>query len=327
MLKSTIYSFALILATIGILTSGCATKIAIRSMQPGPVSVGATDHLVILHGEGRRSAREVVFMELVSQGRSRGYFSVEDRSEDGIVVRIAGRRVVLEGGENSLESRQAGVRVDVLEWSSFRDIEKVTKTNAEGQKIIKNVTVKRGSVLLAVTLFDPSGRAFLAETEYQGVASTRDMQMPKEELMESAAKYAVSRLFNDITPIQVTSHVVLDDKDPGQKHIIETAKAGSIAMAADDARRYLEQNPNNAAAAYNLAVFLEAMGDYGEAMSMYDRALRLGNKDFYVSARAGCARRLAGVAALNPEDETVRSDTQQGASRGPSSEKLAPFAE
>jgi tetratricopeptide (TPR) repeat protein len=80
-----------------------------------------------------------------------------------------------------------------------------------------------------------------------------------------------------------------------------SAEAGNIARAADDARRYLDQHPDNAGAAYNLAVFLEAMGEYEEALAMYDRALSLGNKSFYVKARAGCARRLAAAHELSAE--------------------------
>ena len=310
MLRSRFSSLALPSLLLFSFSAGCATKIPIRSVQPGPVSIGATNHLVILHEEGRRSAREVVTMELINQARSHGYFSVEDRSEDGIIVRVAGRRVKLDGATNILAGRDAGLRLDVLEWTSSRDLKTVTRTDAEGRRYTREVPVKKGEVLLAVTLFDPDGRAFLAEREYQGLSTSRDTQVPREEMLDLAAANAIRNLLNDITPIDVTTFVVLDDSDEAQESIIATAKAGSIAQAADDTRRYLNQNPNNPAAAYNLAVFLDAMGDYQEALKMYDRALRLGSKDFYVSARAGCAKRLAGVQALHREDSRV-----SGASR------------
>jgi len=282
-------------------TIGCATKMAIRSYQPGPVSVGAIQHLVILAGEGRRSARETVNIELLNQCRSLGYFSLEDRSEEGIKVRIAGRRAMVDGAEKVLEKNQAGLRVDVLEWNAVRDTVEVRKKAPDGTVFIEEVPVRRGNVLLSVSLFNPSGMTFLAEKEYEGLYTTDDMLMSREDVIEMASKQAVGQLLRDITPVQVVSYVYLDEDDPAQEPIIETALAGNIAQAAEDERFFLDRNPNSAAAAYNLAVFLEAMGQYEEALAMYDRALSLGNKSFYSRARAGCARRLAATMELNAD--------------------------
>ena len=56
--------------------------------------------------------------------------------------------------------------------------------------------------------------------------------------------------------------------------------------------------PRNASAAYNLAVLTEATGDYATALEYYDRALSLGYKEYYATARAACARRLAAAQDL-----------------------------
>ncbi len=302
---STHRSLALAGALALVAASGCATKIAVYSMRPGPVNVGATNHLVILDGEGRRSAREYVYREFLNQCRARGYFTAADRSEDGVRVRVSGRRVALEGtaASTALESRHAGVRIDILEWVAYRDNNEVVRVDEEGAEYVEVVPVKCGAVLLAVTVFDDEGRAILVEREYRGVASTDDLEAPREEIIEYAGRRAVARLLHDLTPVSVVSYVRLDDDDEAQLPIIETAKAGGVAQAAADMRRYFETNPQNAAAAYNLAVFLEAMGEYAEALELYDQALRLGHKGFYVTARAGCARRLAAARALQPEDD------------------------
>lgn len=104
-----------------------------------------------------------------------------------------------------------------------------------------------------------------------------------------------------LPPRQVVSRVRLDDDDPGQEAILETARGGNVAMAARDMRTYFDANPLSGSAAYNLAVFLEAMGEFHEAMTMYDQALSLGAKDLYHSARAGCARRLAAAEELRDD--------------------------
>src|SRR5215510_1466396 len=117
------------LALVLPLSTGCVTTVAIRSMEPGAVPVGSTKHLVLLGGEGRRSAREFVGETLVQQCRARGYFSVEDKSESGLSVRVAGRQASVEGGKFALEPEQAGVRIDVLEWNAARDEEDITRTD------------------------------------------------------------------------------------------------------------------------------------------------------------------------------------------------------
>ena len=213
-------------------------------------------------------------------------------------MRIAGRRAEVEGGAFEPGADTAGLRIDVLEWTTQRDQTEVRAYDADGQPYTQLVPVQVGTTLLAMTLFDGGGQAFLAETEYEGRFATRDMQVQRDQLIELAARHAVQRFLADIAPVQVVSRVRLDDDDPGQEAILETANAGNIAQAAQDMRRYLERNPNNAAAAYNLAVFLEAMGEYGEALEFYDRALSTGYQDYYVTARAECARRLAAAEAL-----------------------------
>src|ERR1700752_3843214 len=173
------------------LTTSCATTVAIRSTQPGPVPIGAAKHLVLLEGEGRRSAREFVGQELQRQCRAQGYFSVEDRSEDGLRVHVAGRQAQVEGGNLTLKPEQAGLRIDVLEWNAERGEENVTRTDATGKQHFETIPVLRGNALLAITLFNSSGNAVLAETEYEGCAST-DTSAPREDAIEAAARNAVA---------------------------------------------------------------------------------------------------------------------------------------
>jgi tetratricopeptide repeat protein len=282
------------------LTPACTTTLAIRSMQPGAVPIGATKHLVLIDGEGRRSAREFVGQTLLKQCRTGGFFSVEDRSEEGLKVNVAGRQASIEGGALTLAPGQAGLRIDVLEWNAARDEEEVTHTDPLGKPYVQVVPVMRGNALLAITLFDASGRAFLAEAEYEGWAST-EPNAPREESIEAAAQQAITSFLYDVTPLSIVTRVRLDDEDSGQEAILQTASSGATAQAAHDLELYFQQSPNNASAAYNLAVLKEAMGEFQAALELYDRALALGGKDYYSRARAGCARRLAAAEELRAE--------------------------
>lgn len=286
---------------LALLAGACSSTMAIRSVEPGRVLVGPARHLAILDGEGRRSAREFVNAEITAQARAWGYFSAEDRSEEGVEVRLAGRRAMVEwhGGE-PLGSFDAGLRVDVLEWGAVHGYQDVSYRDDKGLVYVETVPVQQATVLLAVTLFEEEGRTMLAEAEYEGVFETEDMLAPRESVIEDAARHAIHHLLADITPVEVVSHVRLDEEDEAQAAILETAKAGAVAQAADDMGSYLERNPRRASAAYNLAVFLEATGRFDEALEIYDRALSLGGKGYYAAARAQCARRLSAAEALEP---------------------------
>lgn len=281
------------------LAAGCATTIPIHSRQPGPVAIGAADQLTLVKGEGRRTAREVVVQEIQQQARAHGYFTVQDRSEDPIFVRVAGGRVDIDDQTQQFQGDDVrGVKIDVLEWNGSQDQRELESKDARGQVVCRQVDVQVGKVLLAVTLFDPKGRAYLGETEYEGTFETQDMKLVRDEVVARAAKAAVAQLLHDITPVEVVTRVRLDDDDAGQEPIIATATAGNLAQAARDARAYVEANPDNPSAAYNLAVFLDAMGNHEEAMTFYDRALHGSNKDYYVTARAECARRMSDSQAV-----------------------------
>jgi hypothetical protein len=288
---------AALLALASLLSSGCATTVAIRSQQPGAVAVGPARELLLLGGEGRRSAREFVGQALLKQCRQQGYFTVTDHGDEGLSVRVAGRSASIEGGTLALGPEQAGLWIDVLEWSAARDEEEVEHKTIDGKVTVESIPVLRGNTLLAVTLFGPSGQAYLAETEYEGWANIAP-DAPREEAIEAAACNALASFLREITPIPVVTHVRLDDEDPGQEAILETASAGATAQAARDLEAYLEAHPSSASAAYNLAVLREAQGEFAAALELYDRALSLGSKDYYARARAGCAKRMADAESL-----------------------------
>jgi hypothetical protein len=279
------------------LVSSCAATMPVYSIEPARVVIGATDNIQLVDGAGRRSAREWVNLEVANQSRARGFFTVTDRSEEGHEVYVAGRQVSAAGLE--LGEREAGLRVDVLEWGGHVETKEIRTTNANGAKVVSYAPIHAGSVLLSVTLFDEHGQAFLAEAEYEGHCATEDMTLPREEIIERAAADAVRRFLDDVTPTQVVRHVRLDEDDPGQEHILATARAGAVAIAIRDLDSYLEASSLNAVAAYNLAVLLEAAGDFEDALAYYDRALELGAKDFYVRARVDCAARVEAVRALS----------------------------
>jgi hypothetical protein len=290
-----IFGCLTVVAAVGL--SGCAAKLAVRTLQPGPVSVGSTKTLLVLSGEGRRSGREAVINDLVRQTRARGYFQVQDRTEEGAEVKISGRTVTLTYPKG-LQAGEMGIRVDVLGWDTTSATNTVEKTNAKGKKTTETVTTRTGKAVLGVTLFNKEGKALVAEKEYVGKIDTTDSNESDENVIKSAATQAVAKFLAEITPTTVVRYVQLDEDDEAQKPIVKTAQSGNLAQAKDDLQKYLQANANNAAATYNLAVLTDASGDYEAALTLYDQALTLGNKDFYSEARAACTKRKADAEAL-----------------------------
>jgi len=277
-----------------LLSTACGTYIRVQSTRPGIVNVGAAKSLVMLDGEGRRSAKELVVQEFTARARETGYFQVVDNTASGITLAIAGNVATVNNASEALPMGFAYLKLDVLEWSGDKATE--TKTDSKGNR--STVTTTTGTAVIGVTLVDPRGTAIIAEKDYEGTASSTSLD--KDAVIEAASKNAIAKLIQDITPVNVSSSVRVDTDDKSQKTIIATAKAGNYGQAIADLQAYIQANPNSGEAFYNMALFMDAMGNYGEALGAYDRAIQLsgGAKSFYTESRAACARRMSEAEAL-----------------------------
>lgn len=293
------------LALTAAMAGGCRTYIAIKSMEPGRVNIGPGKHLVVLKTEGRRSAREELIETLKAQARHHGYFTVADESETGAQVQVAGRKVTVSGGPK-MENTHVGVVIQVHEWTADRDVVQKERRYTEmvNGKALERVEVYdervvNGTAVLGITLFTPDGRTLVAEKEYEGKSQgTGDAS--KDDMRVLAGKNAIAQLLDDITPREVTRHVMIDKSDEAQAPMIDLAARGQLAQAAEQMHAYATKNRQNEAAAYNLAVFSDAMGDYEAALGWYDRAISLsgGAKPWYQDARGACAARKKAAESL-----------------------------
>ncbi len=295
------------LAVVGLLAAGCGpTMLHVRVPEPGAVTFGAARRLSIVETSGRRSAREQLIAEIQAQARSAGHWQVTDRTEEGITVKVAGRSVAVSGAKTPQAPDEVFLKLEVFEWQSnpgTKQVEEkvdVTKTGKDGKSYTETQTVTRtvptilGKTVLGVTAADAKGRALLAEAEYQGNGDGPN----DDAAVAAAAKNVVQKFLGDVTPRTVVADLRVDDDDKAQKPIIAVAKAGNFPRAVDEMRGYVAQNPNNPVAQYNLAVFLDASGQYQEALDLYTKAAQSSNKAYYATSRAACANRLANVEAL-----------------------------
>ncbi len=285
-----------VLALATTLVVGCAPTLKVNVLQPARVNLGSAKRLTVVQTEGRKGARDFVIDEMTRQARGQGYFQVTDRSDEGIVVKVAGRsvQVVNAGSGPAQTADEIGVRIDINDWDAEKKTETVKGTDSKGNPTEREEKFYEAKTVVSVTAFTSAGKAVLAEEEYETVARGED----KDQAIGNAARALVSRIFFDITPKYVTKHIRMDDDDKAQKPIIEVAEKGNVPRAITEMEGYVQNNPQNAAALYNLAVLLDASGKYQEALDLYTKAISLSSKDFYVQMKGECARRLADQQAL-----------------------------
>jgi tetratricopeptide (TPR) repeat protein len=292
------FKAVLVSSAMLVFASGCATTLRVKVMEPAQVNLGAPKRLSIVQSEGRRSARESVIGALLKQARTDGYFQVADRTEEGITVKITGRTAAATGGKTPQVPDEYYARIDVQGWEATKDEVEHKSTDAKGRETVSTEKVWKGEVVLGVTLFNVAGKAVLAEKEFKGVSSITADQGDKDAAIEVAGHNAVSNFLNAITPRMVEKSIRLDDDDKGQKAIIEVAKGGNLPRAVEELRAYLAKDPNNTVAMYNLAVLLDATGQYKEALDYYTKAASNSTKDYYSATKGECAKRLAAQEAL-----------------------------
>lgn len=290
-LRHVVVAFAATLAV------GCAPSLKVNVLQPARVNLGSSKRLTVVQTEGRKGPREFLVDEMTRQARAGGYFQVTDRSDEGIVVKVAGRavHVVNAGGGPAQGADEIGVRIDVNDWEAEKKTEIVKGTDSKGNPTEREEKFYEAKVVASLTAFNSAGRAALAEEEYESTGRGPD----KDTALDNAGRALVSRFLYDITPSYVTKYIRMDDEDKAQKPIIEVAEKGNVPRAITEMEGYVQANPQNAGALYNLAVLLDASGRYDEALGLYTRAISLASKDYYVDMKAECARRLANQQALS----------------------------
>jgi hypothetical protein len=280
----------------GALGSGCATYATVRSTQPAPYSLGSARTFVLVEGTGRRTLREELVAEMTKQLRQTGWWTVVNRLEEGI-------RIVPQGDRAAAEPVGPAdgaifVKLDVYESSVDADTREEKYKDRDGQERTRSVPIYRGRVTFGVTTVDSQGRARLTEREFSGEAEVpRDQG--RDEAVRAAGVQAAASIVKAITPAFVQERVRVDDDAKDQKPIVQLIEQGAYASAAERLRAMFEREPSRGDVAYNLAVVTEAQGDYAAACELYDKALTLGRKSYYESARASCARRLEGQRAIS----------------------------
>ncbi|QSQ22840.1 tetratricopeptide repeat protein [Pyxidicoccus parkwayensis] len=279
----------LLLAT---LLMGCSSGVRVNVLEPARVNVGPAKRLVLVQAEGQSTVQSSIARELELQTRQIGYFAFTDQTYAGARVNVSGEKVELQGDQAvALKPGEIGLRIDVLGWDADLQRGQLVAMDANGKIGARRPSRRElyaATLILGVTAFNAEGKV-LAQDEYSGRFETARAGF----LLRTATEQLVDRMLQDLTPRHVSHFLKLDDGDEAQRAIIQVAEQGELEQAIRQFKGYTEQHPDNAAGWYNLAVLLDASGDYRQAMHHYSRAISLTSKDSYAEMRDACVRRQA----------------------------------
>ena len=284
------------LALLAVGGTGCTTYMNIRTLRPAAYNLHPIRQIVLVQGAGRDKTLQVAANEFMGQASSRGHFGVEDARGQSLRIRTS-RNTGAELVPTPDPNRGAAyIQINIVDWSALPAMvsRNVTVTLEDGSAVTRAqlAPVLRGTARIGVTLLAPDGKTLILRQEFTGVSEV-DVTIPPPPAAAIAGRNAVAQLLSAITPRSVTSSVKLDRKDKGTLPFIELSRAGNIQGAADGLEQYVREHPNSAAAFYNLAVMLDALGQYDVALRHYDKAITLGGRRWYRDGRLSCARRLA----------------------------------
>lgn len=269
---------------------GCVTPgLTVAAYEPTPLlAPRGGDRLVLVDGEGRRSAKQHVAHMLVDGSRG-SFFRAEDRGRSGVKLTLAGDTARVEGGE-ARSTNELWVRVDVLGWNA----EAIVVRDEDDDGSLRELPGLRGRADLQFTVANTAGEILLREHEVRGVferqVDNRDDDAAREAVIAEAAQVAVTTFLADITPQRRTQFLAFDDGDPGQRHILRNTR-DTLPGLEKRLRRYLAKNTSNAIAHHNLAIVLDAQGRFEEALIEHDRALDIVDREGFFDARSDTVRR------------------------------------
>ncbi len=279
------------LLLLALLSSACAPRLYVNVLRPAPVNFGPMKKLGLVESQGRLSAREELVKELTAQVTASGYFSLADRTADGIAVKITGQLVQ---PSRPPPADEVALRVDVGDWNADKEVQPTKQKDKQGNVINKELWRSRVSII--VTAFNAAGRTFLVEKEYRASA---EHDTDEDAAILDAARQVVTQLLDDVTPTYAQRAIQFDDVEEAQRPIIDRAvQKNDVPGAIEAEKALLAKSPNNAAGVFNLGVLLDSQGLYREALVQYDQAIKLVNKELYGEVRAECQQRLNDAEAL-----------------------------
>ncbi len=283
-----------VLLAMGSVLGGCFHLKKKASWVPARYSLGEAKKLVLVSATGQNKLKQDMIQELSKQLQLSKWWSFENRVKQGVEMRWSGDQATMMPAYQTPRQEEVFVHLDVRRW----EVEKVTKekevVEGESRRILKEVHYL-GKAVFGVTTYDARRRSILARKRYVGTINLEGAQATRDRARNLALREAVDQLVRDITPTYFLDTVRLDESRNDTAQATLAIKKGKFDQASDILEQMLATYPKRSDVIYNLAVSLEGLGKFSDAMPLYDRAVQMNKASYYKDARARCARRLKDV--------------------------------
>lgn len=289
---------------------GCAHTARISAWQPAAIDVSGLNHVVVLGFSGEHG--DAVASALTSELWENEFYTLVDRSELQPVMQVG----FDSAGSNDVKSlidpaKAAGIdglivgdvveyRCDdrVFESTDFRFLNR-SKEDADGEEDVngfglsqKQTLQREATVTIAFRLVDVNTGEVRASKRvskhFEGRLVDGQGELPPSgAILDDLLTQCVDEIVQMLAPHSVPCSMKLATSDwltRGRRHVargIKAAEKGDWKTARDEWLAALEENPENDAALFNLALAAAADAKYEQAEEYAMQALRLRHKPCY----------------------------------------------
>jgi tetratricopeptide (TPR) repeat protein len=187
------------------------------------------------------------------------------------------------GDEEDTSGRQAYLAIEVVEWSYAE--EHLAGALQPRARVRLDLRVSRSPN-------GPWSEPFQTGGTVEGSESESEPKVPSDQLLAEACQRAVDDMLRAVAPRPRLEEVELDVDDDLLRPGASFAERGEL----EDARAAFEsvhaRHPQLAAAAYDLGVVVEALGDWERAEGLYNEAVSRKDDRLYRAALLNVQARL-----------------------------------
>lgn len=294
------FCFRLLVATFALLlTAGCAPpRLKFVHHLPGEIAVPRATQLSLVQITGLDDDVASFYRDLQAEVAAGGYFTLQDRTYDGLSLDTDGESATLrqDAEEVELPENEAGLRVDLLGLDVREGLVDRGALFGRQDGVI-------GSINLVVTMVQHDGTPIMITVPFYascGDSYEQETVRSDSSLRSCASRDAARELVRRITPIPFRQSISLEGSGKALEPIFEAVKKDDLRTAMLLAEAYRQENPEDPVAIFNVAVLLDALGSYESALTRYDEAIARVPRTHprYRTARFGCQQRMAAQKAM-----------------------------
>lgn len=250
--------------------TACAPVVRVQRPVPAPVDLGPRARvLALVRVDGPGDSPTVVVHTLKGRAHRQGFFQIQAWSP---------------GGSVESSGRTAYLALAVIEWS-------YTEEHLHGE--LQPRARVRLDLRVARTPEGPWSEPYQTGGLVEGIESDSDASRPKaEQLLAEACLRTVDDMLRALAPRPRIEEVELDVDDDLLRPGASFAERGELQEARAAFESVRVRHPESAAAAYDLGVVTEALGDWEGAETLYAEAVSRKDDRLYRAALNSVRARL-----------------------------------